>query len=165
MSQQLPEGAQRVQQFLTAQGSQSKVCLLPDTTATAQDAAKALNVPVSLIGKSIVFGSDRGVVVAVVCGDQRVDTNSLAQAVQVAALKSLRADEVKRYTGYVIGGVSPFNLPSGIEIVIDSHLRNFPACYVAAGHPKAVVQISLDELVAITSAVVSPIAIPTEQVS
>lgn len=158
MSEQLPEGAQRVQQFLTEKGSKSEVRLLPESTATAQDAARALGVPVSHIGKSIVFGSQNRVVVVVVCGDQRVDNHLLAQTLGLADIKPLRADDVRRCTGYVIGGVSPFGLPPEIEILIDSRLRTLHRCYVAAGHPKAVVQINPDELMAITGATASAIA-------
>jgi prolyl-tRNA editing enzyme YbaK/EbsC (Cys-tRNA(Pro) deacylase) len=158
MDQLLPETAERVQQVLIDKGSTAIVRLLPDTTATALDAAKALNVPVSHIGKSIVFGSDQGVLVVVICGDQRVNTDRLSQLLQVTGIKSLRADEVKLQTGFVIGGVSPFGLPAHITIVIDSSLHSFTSCYVAAGHPKAVVQIGLTELIALTNAQVLSVA-------
>jgi Cys-tRNA(Pro) deacylase len=159
MERKLPEDAQHVQDFLVEKGSDCKVRLLPDTTATAQEAAKALGVPVSHIGKSIVFGKDDCVIVAIICGDQRVDVAALGRILELTDIKPLRADDVKRHTGYVIGGVSPFGLPSGTIIVLDSYLSTFQKCYVAAGHPKAVIQVNLEELVAITKAMVSPIAI------
>src|SRR5262245_8490117 len=154
----LPEGARRVQQFLFERGSAAVVRLLPETTATAQDAAIALGVPASQIGKSIVFASESETLVAIACGDQRVDPQALARAADVAEIKPMRADAVRRSTGYVIGGVSPFGLPAAVRIFVDSRLRDFTECYVAAGHPKAIVQITLDELVTLTGAIVSPIA-------
>jgi prolyl-tRNA editing enzyme YbaK/EbsC (Cys-tRNA(Pro) deacylase) len=154
----LPEGAQRVQQFLFEHGSAAVVRLLPETTATARDAATALGVSVSQIGKSIVFVGEEETIVAIACGDQRIDADALARAADVAEVRPMRANAVKRSTGFVIGGVSPFALPAGVKIILDSRLRDFPDCYVAAGHPRAIVQITPDELVAISGAVVSPIA-------
>jgi Cys-tRNA(Pro) deacylase len=158
----LPEGAQRVQQFLFEHGQAAVVRLLPETTATAQDAATALGVSVSQIGKSIVFASEEDTIVAIACGDQRIDADALARAVDAVEVTVMRAGAVKRSTGYVIGGVSPFGVPAGVKIILDSRLRDFAECYVAAGHPKAIVQITPDELVAITGAVVSPIAVKTQ---
>lgn len=158
MTDELPEGAKRVQQILTDRGSMAQVLVLPGTTATAEDAANAVGVPVAYIGKSIVFGTETQVAVAVVRGDHRVDPAALAEALGASQAQSLRADEVKRRTGYVIGGVSPFGLPSGIEVVVDSDLRSLGWCYVAGGHPKAMVKVEVDELLAATDARVSSIS-------
>jgi prolyl-tRNA editing enzyme YbaK/EbsC (Cys-tRNA(Pro) deacylase) len=154
----LPEGARRVQQFLFEHGSAAVVRLLPETTATAQDAATALGVPISQIGKSIVFASAGATILAIACGDQRIDVDALARAADVNEVKSMRPRDVKQSTSYVIGGVSPFGLPLGVKIILDLRLRSLPECYVAAGHPRAVVQTTPDELITITGAVVAPIA-------
>jgi Cys-tRNA(Pro) deacylase len=158
----LPEGARRVQEFLFEHGSAAVVRLLPDKTATAQDAARALGVPVSQIGKCIVFASEGPTIVAIACGDQRIDTDAVARTAGVDGVKSMRADAVKQSTGYVVGGVSPFGLPPEVKIIIDSRLRDLDECYVAGGNPKAVVHITPDELVALTAAVVSQIAQPNQ---
>jgi Cys-tRNA(Pro) deacylase len=158
MMEELPDGARRVQQVLTDRGSLAKVLLLPQTTATAQDAANAVGVPVAYIGKSIVFATENQVAVAVVRGDHRVDSALLARALGAVQARTLRADEVRRRTGYAIGGVSPFGLPSDIEVVVDADLEAFEWCYVAAGHPRAVVRVDRDELVAASNAKVSSIA-------
>lgn len=162
MGTHLPDGAQKVQDFLVSNGSRAKVQVLSDSTATARDAALALGVPVSHIGKSIVFGSNQGVLVAVVCGDHRVDAEALAHCLQVSGVKPLKADEVKSRTGYVIGGVSPFGLPSDVKVIVDSKLGGFEECYVAAGHPKAVVHVQLKELMALTNAHVKSITAPAQ---
>jgi Cys-tRNA(Pro) deacylase len=158
MEQHLPDGAERVQQFLIEKGSRIKVQFLPDTTATALDAANSLGVHVSEIGKSIVFGSRDRTLVAIVSGDRRVDVTSLSKMLGGELVKALRADDVERCTGYVIGGVSPLGLPANVEIIIDSGLRGLTKCYIAAGHPKAVLEIGLDDLVLFTGARVFAIA-------
>lgn len=142
----LPPGAQHVQDFLRGRGSLARVQVLAETAATAQDAARALNVSVSQIGKSIVFGSGDTVLVVVVCGDQRVDNDAISRLVQ-SEVKPLRADAIKHKTGYSIGGVSPFGLPSDVTVIVDIRLHKYTTCYVAAGHPKAVVRTNGKELV------------------
>src|SRR5438046_1558909 len=108
MSPPLPPEAQRVQDFLTRSGSSSYVRFLPQSTATARDAANALGVSVNQIGKSIVFGSANETFVVVLCGDQKVDVDLLDLAVGRIGIKQLSAKEVKLRTGYIIGAVSPF---------------------------------------------------------
>jgi prolyl-tRNA editing enzyme YbaK/EbsC (Cys-tRNA(Pro) deacylase) len=161
MSLPLPEGAQRVQDFLSGADAPGRVRLLPDSTATALEAATVLGISVSQIGKSIVFGSDAGLIVAVVCGDQKVDAGALAGVLRTENVRLLKADEVKAKTGYAIGGVSPFALPSSALIVVDSRLHGLPDCYVAAGHPKAVVHTDGRELIELTGARVGAITLAT----
>lgn len=159
MSKPFPEGANRVKDYLASKNSQSRVNILPESTATAFEAATVLGVELYQIGKSIVFGNKNRTIVAVICGDQKVDVNFLSKELNVDDLKPLKADEVKRKTDFVIGGVSPFSLPSEITIVVDSRLHNLGECYVAAGHPKAIVKTSGRELVTLTSAIVSLICV------
>lgn len=159
MSLPLPPEAQRVQDFLTRSDSSSHVRFLPQSTATARDAANALGVSVNQIGKSIVFGSTNETFVVVLCGDQKVDVDLLVLAVGRIGIKQLSATEVKLRTGYIIGGVSPFALPQGVKVIIDSRLRDCEDCYVAAGHPKAVVQTNGRELQTLVAASVQRIAV------
>jgi len=157
MAQLLPPAAEYVQEFLHRSGSLAQVQLLSETAATAQDAAKALGVSVSQIGKSIVFGNSEKVLVVVCCGDQKVDSQVISKLIESEA-KPLRADEIKIRTGYTIGGVSPFGLPPDVRVVVDVRLHKYFRCYVAAGHPKAVVRTSGEELVALTGALIDSVA-------
>jgi len=157
MSKPFPEGASRVQEFLISKYSKSKVQILPESTATAQEAAIALGVELYQIGKSIVLGNEYNTIVAVICGDKKVDINHLSKELSISNLKPLKADEVKRKTDFVIGGVSPFSLSPEILIIVDSRLFNLSACYVAAGHPKAVVKTSGREIAALTNSKILPI--------
>jgi prolyl-tRNA editing enzyme YbaK/EbsC (Cys-tRNA(Pro) deacylase) len=159
MSQALPSGAKRVQDFLSAERSASNVQVLSETTATAHDAAKALGVSVHQIGKSIVFGAGEVVILVVVCGDQRVRVDALSKVTGVQGLAALKAAAVKNRTGYAIGGVSPFALPSDVKVIIDSTLYGCEKFFVAAGHPKAVVLTRGEELLTLTGATVEAIAI------
>jgi prolyl-tRNA editing enzyme YbaK/EbsC (Cys-tRNA(Pro) deacylase) len=159
MLETFPEDVNRVRDFLRSKNSKSVVQMLPESTATAQEAADTLSVALYQIGKSIVLGNESQTIVAIVCGDQKVDVNALSKEINIAELKPLKADDVKKRVGFVIGGVSPFSLPTSTIIIVDSRLHNLGECYVAAGHPKAVIKTSGKEIVDLTGATVSLICV------
>lgn len=158
MEASLPEGANRVQEFLRSKDSKLNVELLPDNTATAQNAADALNVKLNQIGKSIAFGNNYETVVALVSGDRRINVDLLLAQLESSEIYLLKPDEVKRKTGFAIGGVSPFALPSNINVFIDERLCSLSKFYVAAGHPKAVVSVQKRDIVGLAGAKICSIS-------
>jgi len=59
--------------------------------------------------------------------------------------------DVKKITGYTIGGVSPVGHLSKVKIYIDSNLERFTKVFAAAGHPNCIFEISFIELTNLTS--------------
>ena len=68
------------------------------------------------------------------------------------------ANEVKKKTGYSIGGVPPIchNIPTK-EIFIDENLSSFQKIYAAAGHPFIVFATNFNQICKITNGKVSDI--------
>ena len=60
------------------------------------------------------------------------------------------ADEVKKNTGFSIGGVAPVAHATSLDILIDKSLNRFPYIFAAAGHPNCVFKITYDDLIKIT---------------
>ena len=60
------------------------------------------------------------------------------------------ADEVKKNTGFSIGGVAPVAHATSLDILIDNSLNRFPYIFAAAGHPNCVFKITYDDLIKIT---------------
>ena len=60
-------------------------------------------------------------------------------------------EDVKKITGYTIGGVSPTGHLTKIKIFIDETLNRFSSIFAAAGHPNAVFEINFENLIALTS--------------
>ena len=56
-------------------------------------------------------------------------------------------DDVKRVTGYTIGGVSPVGHLEKVKIYLDSTLDRFEDIYAAAGHPNCVFKISFNDCI------------------
>ena len=61
------------------------------------------------------------------------------------------AEEVKKVTGYTIGGVSPVGHPTNLQIYIDITLDRFEKIFAAAGHPNCIFEISFNNLVKLTN--------------
>ena len=63
------------------------------------------------------------------------------------------ADEVKKNTGFSIGGVSPVAHIKKLDILIDVSLIRFKNVFAAAGHPNCVFKIEYNELIKITNGI------------
>ena len=98
---------------------------LNDSTRTVKDAAQAVGCDESEIAKSIVFVADGDPVVCVASGRHRIDTDKLADLLDVAEIRQAKADEVRAATGFAIGGVPPFghDLPVLFDEALLDHER------------------------------------------
>jgi prolyl-tRNA editing enzyme YbaK/EbsC (Cys-tRNA(Pro) deacylase) len=146
----------RVQAVLRERGSRAEVIELQATARTAEDAARALDVPVGAIVKSLLFTIDGDPVIALVAGDRRCDTKALGPAFGRSGLV-LRADaeRVRQATGFVIGGVAPLGHPTPLPTTIDDSLGRFETLYAAAGHPFCVFPTTVLELSLLTGGAVT----------
>ncbi|WCN38402.1 YbaK/EbsC family protein [Aneurinibacillus uraniidurans] len=147
----LKESAQKVQNKLIELGYTNTVVELPDSTRTAQEAAEAIGCEVAQIAKSIIFrlkGSDKPLLV-VASGINRINEKQLAKQLD-DKLGKADADFVRERTGFVIGGVAPVGYSESIMTLIDEDLFQYNVLWAAAGHPKAVFQLTPEELVQMT---------------
>ena len=84
----------RVTEAANAAGLTIEVRQFPEGTKTAQDAADAIGVTVGQIVKSLVFGVDDEIVMALVSGSNQLDEKKLAAAAGGAKCKRVDADAV-----------------------------------------------------------------------
>ena len=128
-----------------------KVILLEQTARTANDAATALGCKVGAIVKSLLFKAGENFILCLVSGDKRCSLNKLKKILNENDVSMASPQDVKRVTGYTIGGVSPAGHLIKIKIYIDENLKNFDSIYAAAGHPNAVFEIDFENLKTLTS--------------
>ena len=105
----------------------------PEGTKTAADAAAAIGVTVGQIVKSLVFGVDNEIVMALVSGSNQLDEKKLALAAGGAKCARVDADAVREATGYPIGGVPPFGHSTQLRVFVDPDLLQFDEVWAAAG--------------------------------
>ncbi len=133
-------------------GGTGRIVVLPDSVHTAALAAEALGCEVGAIANSLLFDADGAPVLILTSGAHRVDTDKVAAALGVTALRRAKPEFVREHTGQVIGGVSPIAHPAPIPMYIDPWLRKYDVVWAAAGHPAAVFSSTFDELVTMTGA-------------
>jgi Cys-tRNA(Pro) deacylase len=126
----------------------------PEGTKTAADAATAIGVTVGQIVKSLVFGVDNEIVMALVSGSNQLDEKKLALAAGGAKCARVDADAVREATGYPIGGVPPLGLATQLRIFIDPDLMQYDEVWAAAGTWNDVFAVSPRELATATAGVV-----------
>ena len=135
-------------------GINGEIKVLSDSARTANDAANSLGIEVGQIASSLIFKLPSGnPLLIITSGRHKVDTDLVAQNLNIEKLDRVDADYVKERSGYSIGGVSPLGWISKPEItLIDEALNDYDVVWAAAGHPHAVYPTSFAELVRATGA-------------
>jgi Cys-tRNA(Pro) deacylase len=129
-----------------------------ESTRTAADAAAAIGVPVGAIVKSLVFGVDDDVVVALVSGDNALDEAKLAAAAGGGKAHRVDADRVREATGFPVGGVPPFGHATDLAVFVDEDLLSFDEVWAAAGTPHVNFASAPGDLVRATGGTVTDLA-------
>ena len=135
-----------------------KIVCLEQTARTAQDAATALGCNVGAIVKSLLFSTGENFVLCLVSGDKRCSLNKLKKILNEKDVSMANPDDVKKITGYTIGGVSPVGHLSKVKIYIDTNLDRFTTVFAAAGHPNCVFKINYEDIEKITNGKIEDIA-------
>jgi Cys-tRNA(Pro) deacylase len=128
-------------------------------TRTADDAARAIGVPVGAIVKSLVFLVDGEPVVALVSGANMLDEHKLALAAGGSDVSRADANQVRAATGYPVGGVPPLGHATALRVFVDEELLAYAELWAAAGTPHCNFAISPADLTRATGGGVHDLAL------
>ena len=145
------EGVKRVEKSLKEFDQKQSVIILKSSARTALEAASSLDCEVGAIVKSLVFKAENTFILCLVAGDKRASLNMIKKELNIKDVSMASSDEVKKVTGFTIGGVSPIGHLNKIEILIDNSLKRFNSLFAAAGHPNCVFKINFQDLQEITN--------------
>ncbi|WP_418153815.1 YbaK/EbsC family protein [Actinoalloteichus caeruleus] len=123
---------------------------LDSDVRTAAQAAAQVGVEVGAIANSLVFDADGAPLLVMTSGAHRADVATLAGLVGATRVGRATPDFVRRHTGQAIGGVAPVGHPTRVATLVDTSLRRHPVVWAAAGHPRSLFPITVDQLVAVT---------------
>jgi len=151
------EPVQRARKALKNFNQNLDIICLEQTAKTAKDAATALSCTVGAIVKSLLFRASDKFILCLVSGDKKCSLNKLKKITEIKDISMASPDDVKRVTGYTIGGVSPVGHLEKVKIYLDSTLDRFEDIYAAAGHPNCVFKISFNDLHKITDSEIEDI--------
>jgi prolyl-tRNA editing enzyme YbaK/EbsC (Cys-tRNA(Pro) deacylase) len=135
----------------------------PESTHTAEEAARAVDAELGQIVKSLVFVAPRAdatlqPVIVLVSGSDRVDPARLAAVAGLPGIRRATAREAHDLTGFSIGGIPPFGHSSPIPVIMDARLSLHETVWAAAGTANAVFQSSPVVLRSLANASVAPVA-------
>ncbi len=145
------EPVKRVEKSIKEFDPNLNIVYLEQTARTAQEAATALGCNVGAIVKSLLFKAEDNFVLCLISGDKRCSLKTLKKILDKKDVSMAYPDDVKKITGFTIGGVSPVGLLNKVKIYVDSNLERFTTVFAAAGHPNCIFKIEFNELIKLTS--------------
>ena len=145
------ESVKRVEKSIRQFDKKMSVITLDTSARTALDAANSLSCDIGAIVKSLLFRTENTFTLFLVSGDKKASLNKIKKILNIKDASMASPEDVKKITGYTIGGVSPVGHLNKIEILIDHSLARFKNLYAAAGHPNCVFKTNFVNLQKITS--------------
>lgn len=122
------------------------------------EAATALGLDPERVFKTLLADVDGALVVGIVPVTGKLDLGALAKA--AGGKRATMADPAvaQRKTGYVLGGISPIGQKAAHPTVVDETVELFDTVYVSGGRRGFDIGLAPSDLIAVTSAIVAPIA-------
>lgn len=148
------ETVKRVSKILKDFDETFSVNTLENSARTANEAAASLNCEVGAIVKSLIFKTENSFILCLVSGDKKVSLNKIKKFLKVKDVSMADAEDVKKITGFTIGGVSPIGHLNKIDVYIDKSLERFSNLFAAAGHPNCIFKIDFLNLQKITKGLI-----------
>ncbi|WP_434993208.1 Cys-tRNA(Pro) deacylase [Arthrobacter sp. Ld5] len=124
------------------------------------EAAAALGVEPERVFKTLMASVDGTLVAAVVPVSGPLDLKALASALGRRKAAMADPDAAERRTGYVLGGISPVGQRQASPVVVDRSALDHASVFVSGGRRGLDIELAPADLVAVTHALVAPIAGP-----
>ena len=125
---------------------------------TVEAAAAAMGCAPDRIFKSILFRAKDGrCVMAVACGNWRVDGPRLAAIAGTSRLRLAPPDVVLAVTGYPAGGTPPIGHRERFPVVVDERVAAQPWGWAGGGREELLVKLAPADIVRFTGAIVADV--------
>ena len=151
------EPVKRVEKFLKDFDANLNIISLDTSARTALEAASSLKCEVGAIVKSLLFKTDNKFSLFLVAGDKKASLKKIKKNIKFNDVSMANAEDVKKITGFTIGGVSPVGHLENVDIYIDNSLHRFDFLFAAAGHPNCIFKINFSDLKKITKGTIEDI--------
>ncbi len=136
---------ERAKEHLKKYGLEGKIMEFAVSSATVEEAAKALGCSPGEIAKTLSFLVGEKPVLIVVAGDVKID-NSKYKAFFHQKAKMIPVDDVEKMIGHKVGGVCPFGILEGVEVYLDRSLQKYDVIYPTCGNSHSAVKLTIREL-------------------
>lgn len=132
-------------EYLKKYGFENRIMEFDVSSATVEEAARAINCKEEEIVKTLSFiVNDKPILIAT-AGDSKID-NAKFKAEFKTKAKMIPFDDVEKLTGHAAGGVCPFGINEEAEVYLDESLKRFTTVYPACGSSNSAVKLTVNEL-------------------
>ena len=135
----------KVREYFKQYDMEKRIKELTETTATVEEAAKALGCEPDRIAKTLSFSLGEQIILILFSGNTRVENAKYRQQFQRKA-KMLTKEEVEQKVGHQVGGVCPFAINPNIDVYLDISLKKYDTVFPACGSSNSAIELSIEEL-------------------
>ena len=126
----------------------------------AGQAARELNIPAHRVVKTVVMETDdQSPLLVLMHGDQAVSTRKLARVIGTKKVLPVRADNALTYTGYQVGGISPFGTRQDLPVYVQASIFDLETIYINGGKRGFIVEVDPNVLLKTLSVI--PVSVAT----
>ena len=136
---------ERAKAYLETKGFADRIIIPERSSATVEEAARAIGCEPGMIAKSLSFLQDEGPVLILAEGMARIDNKKYKTRFGCKA-RMIPGDQVENLIGHDIGGVCPFGINDGVRVYLDESLKLHDTVYPAAGTDHSAVRLTIEEL-------------------
>ena len=130
----------------------------PRAESFGREAAEALGLEPARVFKTLMAEVDGLLVVGIVPVTSTLDLKALAAALGAKRAHMAEPALAQRATGYVLGGISPIGQKKRHRTVLDESAMPWPSIYVSGGRRGLDLELTPDDLAAVTGALRAAIA-------
>lgn len=135
----------RAKEHLQKYGLENRIMEFSVSSATVEEAAKALNSKEEEIAKTLSFIVEDKPILIVAAGDAKVDNKKFKAEFHTKA-KMIPFELVEELIGHAVGGVCPFGVNENVDVYLDNSLKKLEIMYPAAGTSSSAVKLKMSEL-------------------
>lgn len=135
----------KVREYFKKYNMEDRIQEFDVSSATVEEAAKALNTEGKRIAKSLSFKTKEKVFLIILAGDAKVN-NAKYKAKFHEKAHMLTYEEVNDLIGHPVGGVCPFAIKENVDVYLDESLKRFKTVFPACGSPNSAIELTIPEL-------------------
>ncbi|AEG58738.1 YbaK/EbsC family protein [Desulforamulus ruminis] len=134
-----------VREYFKKWHMEDRIQELPLSSATVEEAARALQCEEKRIAKTMSFLVNDQAILIVMAGDAKIDNAKYKAQFHTKAVM-LKPDQVVGMIGHPAGGVCPFGIKDDIKVYLDESLKRFETVFPACGSRNSAIELTLPEL-------------------
>jgi Cys-tRNA(Pro) deacylase len=114
----------------------------------ADVAAEQLNVNSHIMIKTLIMQKEDGEpLIVLMHGDKEVGLKELARQIGAKSIQPCNLEDAQRYTGYLVGGISPFGAKKQMPVYIEEELLSFPQIWINGGQRGFIIDMTSASLI------------------